>query len=70
MEQREQQERQQERENVLIEGVHCTCPKRRGDSVQCFAYLLDHRALFQGASETPRDLGLHPWVTKGFVGND
>lgn len=28
MEQREQQERQQERENVLIEGVHCTCPKR------------------------------------------
>lgn len=55
MEQREQQERQQERENVLIEGVHCTCPKRRGDSVQCFAYLLDHSALFQGASETPWD---------------
>ena len=72
MEQREQQERRQERGNVLIEAVHCASPKDHG--VECaYPCLSDHIILFQMASETPWILLVWDFIhglTKGFLGND
>ena len=72
VEQREQQERRQERGNVLIEAVHCASPKDHGVE-RAYPCLPNQSILFQVASETPRILlawDFIPGLTKGFLGND
>lgn len=71
LEQREQQESQQERGNVFMVGMHCACPKRhRERSCSALHAYLTTAPSYREHLRLPLDFGLHPWMTKGFTGNN
>ena len=61
------QERWQERENVLIEGVHCASPKGHRDRVCGTSHAYLTTGLLWGASRTPWDTTGHGTLSTGWL---